>query len=86
MTTEENKALAQHWLELWNRHELDQLAPLVAPAYVHHASTGEHITFAQFQQGFAAVLRAYPDMHYTLVHMLAEGEMVAVYLTAVGTH
>lgn len=82
---EENKALVRHWLDLWNQHALDQLAELVAPNYLHHGSSGDQIDFTQFQQGFRAVLRAYPDMHYTIVHMLAEGDLVAVYLRAAGT-
>jgi predicted ester cyclase len=85
MDMEENKALVRHWLDLWNQHALDQLAGLVASNYVHHGSSGDQINFTGFQQGFAAVLRAYPDMHYTSVHMLAEGDLVAVYLRAIGT-
>jgi hypothetical protein len=63
---ENNKALVRHWLDLWNQHALDQLAALVAPDYIHHGSSGDQIDFSGFQQGFAAVLRAYPDMHYTI--------------------
>ena len=82
---EQNKALVRRWLDLWNQHALDKLAMLVAPNYVHHGSSGDQIDFRGFQQGFAAVLQAYPDMHYTIVHMLAEGDLVAVYLRAIGT-
>ena len=82
---EENKTLVRHWFDLWNQHALDQLGALVAPNYVHHASSGNELDFAGFQKGFAAVLRAYPDMHYTIDHLIAEGDLVAVYLTAVGT-
>ena len=82
---EQNKVLVQQWLDLWNQHALTQLATLVAPTYRHHGSAGNQLDFAGFQEGFAAILRAYPDMHYTITHMIAEGELVAVYLTATGT-
>lgn len=80
-----NKALIYQWIELWNQHALDQLATLVAPTYCHHSSSGQPLDFAGFCQGFEAVLRAYPDMHYSIVHLIAEGDLVAVYLTATGT-
>ncbi|HNP71778.1 MAG TPA: ester cyclase [Kouleothrix sp.] len=82
---EANKALVRHWLDLWNQHALDQLAGLVAPNYVHHTSAGDHVDFSSFQQGFAAVLHAYPDMHYTISHLFAEGDLTAVYVNATGT-
>jgi hypothetical protein len=45
---EENKALIQHWLKLWNQHALDQLAALVAPSYRHSTSAGDQIDFTEF--------------------------------------
>ena len=85
MTTEENKALVRKWLDLWNQHALDELAALVTPNYIHHTSSGEGIDFARFQQGFTWILRAYPDMHYAITHVLAEKDLVAVYLVGQGT-
>jgi steroid delta-isomerase-like uncharacterized protein len=86
MTVEDNRTIVQHWFDLWNQHALDQLAELVSPEYCHHASSGKLLTFVQFKQGFQWILSAFPDLHYTIVHMIADRDMVAVYLSAVGTH
>ena len=86
MTVESNRAIVKHWFDLWNQHALDQLAALVSPDYCHHASSGKSLTFDQFKQGFQWILSALPDLHYTIVHLVAEDDLVAVYLTAIGTH
>lgn len=85
MSTETNKSVVHQWLDLWNDHALDQLGALVAPSYIHHTSSGQDVTFDGFVQGFGWILRAYPDMHYTIEHMLAESDLVAVYLIGQGT-
>jgi len=86
MTLEDNRAIVKRWFDLWNEHALDQLAELVSPEYCHHASSGKSLTFEQFKQGFQWILNAFPDLQYTIVHLIAEDDRVAVYLTAIGTH
>ena len=86
MRIDDNKTLVHQWLDLWNQHALDQLATLVAPTYVHHAQSGKLLSFEQFQHGFASILQAYPDLTYAIDHLVAEDELVAVYLSAQGTH
>lgn len=85
MSTQTNQALVLKWLELWNQHALDQLETLVAPNYIHHTGSGDHVDFAAFQKGFGAILHSFPDMHYTVQHWLAQEDLVAVYLTGKAT-
>ncbi len=56
ISIEINKALVHWWLDLWNQHNVDALGDLVSPDYVHHTSDGTDRSFAQFKEGFAAVL------------------------------
>lgn len=85
MSTESNKEFVRQWLDLWSKHGLDALSALVTDDYVHHGSGGNDVSFAGFKSGFAGILRAFPDMHYTVVHLLAENDLVAVYLKAQAT-
>ncbi|MEP7137637.1 MAG: ester cyclase [Chloroflexota bacterium] len=85
LTTEANKAIVRQWFDLWNQHSLDALSDMVSSNYIHHTSRGADINFASFKLGFEMVLQTFPDIQYNIVHMIAEDEMVAAYLTAEGT-
>lgn len=82
---EDNKALVRHWLNLWNEHALDKLDALVAADYVHHGSSGNNLNFDGFQKGFGTILRAFPEIHYIIVHLIAEGDQVAASLSSTAT-
>ncbi len=85
MAVEENKALVAHLVELWNRRDLDGMAAIISPDYVHHTSHGIDLSFAGFRQGFAWLSAAFPDTHHTIQHVVAEGEMVAIYCRTTGS-
>ena len=61
------------------------LSDMVSSNYIHHTSRGIDIDFAGFKLGFEMVLQTFPDIQYNIVHVIAEDEMVAAYLTAEGT-
>ena len=76
----------REWFDLWNEHALDRLADRVTPDYAHHAMGGADLDLAGFQAGFAMVLAAFPDLHYTVEHAFTDGDMGAAYLVADATH
>ena len=86
MTPAEGAAVLAAWFDMWNSHAIDRLAELVAPGYVHHAMSGANLDLAGFQQGFRAVLDAFPDVVYTVEHTIVGSDLAAAYLSAVATH
>ena len=71
--------------ELANRRELDAFFELLAPDYVEHLPTGDK-SLEQVKQYTGTVFEAFPDIHFTIEDMVAEGDKVAVRVTWKGTH
>ena len=82
MSIEENKALVRRFCELENRGEVDALFELLDPGYVSHYTTGDVPLDKQF---WATFHTAFPDISFTMEHMVAEGDLVAVFYTLTGT-
>ena len=85
MSIEENKALVHRAYELVNRRELDAFFELLAPEYVEHLPIGDK-SLEQVKQYAGTVFGAFPDIHFTIEDMVAEGDKVAVRVTWRGTH
>jgi steroid delta-isomerase-like uncharacterized protein len=81
-----NKAVARSFFEdVLDKGKLDDYAKSHATGFVAHAgarraSLEEDIAAAREQR------KAFPDMRMKVNHMVAEGNLVAVYWTAVGTN
>ncbi len=79
-----NKAIIRSVYEQCiNKGELELLETIVAPEFV--GPTGE-AGAAGLRGTFAALRVAFPDIHYTLEDLFAEGDRVAVRWTWQGTH
>ena len=85
MSIEKNKALVSHVIELWNRRDLDAFFTVLAPNYVEHLPSGE-ISREQLKDYAHTFFTAFPDIHFTIEEMIAEGNKVAVLLKWKGTH
>ncbi len=87
-TIEDNKQLVQRMGEAIAARRWDLLDGLVAPDFVRHcqATPGVDVksldAFKKYLEGDAAV---FPDFVQTLKHMVAEGDLVALWLTHEGT-
>ena len=90
MSSEANKAIVvQLYEEVFNKGDLDLADKLVAPNAVTHDP--QRPTGAPGgPQGLKFVVtmrrRAFPDDHYTIEDLIAEGEKVVARLTHSGTH
>ena len=75
MSTEANKAVIQRYYdEVWNGGNLDVLEEIMAPGLLHAPGAPQ----AGAQKAFIAAARAkFPDLHYTVSNMIAEGDLVA---------
>jgi steroid delta-isomerase-like uncharacterized protein len=88
MSVEENKALFQRtYEELLNRGDLDVADELVAPTFINHEAPPGRDHGPESMRGLATMLRtAFPDLHFEIEDMDAEGDTVAGRLTMSGTH
>ena len=87
MSTEENKALVRRWTEEDNKRNLAGIVELCAPGYVVHGTGAfPDMDLATMKQMTLAFWTAFPDGHYTVEDLIAEGDKVARRLTFRGTH
>jgi steroid delta-isomerase-like uncharacterized protein len=86
-TAEANKALVRRWVELWNSHQVAAVDDLVAPNYVRHDPNTPEVRGAEAEkQLITMVLSAFPDLHFTIEDLTAEGDTVAGRYIMRGTH
>jgi steroid delta-isomerase-like uncharacterized protein len=88
MAAEENRALIRRFIdEVFNQRNLDAIDEHLTTDYVDHAMPpGLPTNREGFKQFIGSFLEAFPDFHYTIEDILAEGNRVAIRLTAQGTH
>ena len=86
--SEENKAVARRFFEIWEEGNLEAFEEVVAPESVDHDPYNPH-----GQEGLegakktvAMYREAFPDVHFEIEEQLAEGDKVATRWTATGTH
>jgi predicted ester cyclase len=79
MSVEKNKALA-HTLteEVWNKGNLDIVDDLLSTDYVfHHPGGQDSHGPEEYKQMVNAVRSAFPDIHFSINDVIAEGDKVA---------
>ena len=90
MSAEENKAILRykHIDELFNKGNLSIADEIISPDYVYYGHGG-----LEEDKGIEGVKRlvtmfrtAFPDGHFTIDDMVAEGDKVVVRYTVTGTH
>jgi predicted ester cyclase len=87
-TEAENKAqFRRTYEELLNGGELSVADELIAPDFVNHEAPPGKDRGPESMRGLATMLRtAFPDLHFTIEDLVAEGDTVAGRLTMSGTH
>jgi steroid delta-isomerase-like uncharacterized protein len=90
MSTDQNKAIVQRALDqVFNAGNLEAVDDLYAPDFVNHAPAGLGSTIRGTDGVKHNVTRwhtAFPDLHFTVEHEVAEGDLVVSHWTARGTH
>ena len=90
MSVKEIKALERRLYEEYNKGKAVALAvidELYATDTIQHSSTGQDIRgIKNYKQHVSEFCSTFPDLHFTIDDMLAEGDKVAVRLTATGTN
>jgi steroid delta-isomerase-like uncharacterized protein len=88
MSIEENKTAARRIPEaIFNRGDLAVADEVVATDYIEHFSlpSGFPSGRAGLKQFVQAIRAAFPDFHYTVDEVIAEGDKVVLRVTASGT-
>ena len=89
-TTEaENKATVQHLYEqLFNQRNLSMADEVIAPDFINHSipSGNNNRGPESMRQLITRLSTAFPDMHYTVEELVAEGDTVVTRVTVNGTH
>lgn len=88
MSLEDNKAVVRrHYEEGWNQRNLSSVDETHSPNHIHYdPSNPAPISGAEgIKKRLAEVIQAFPDIHFNIEDMVAEGDKVAVYWTLSGT-
>jgi steroid delta-isomerase-like uncharacterized protein len=89
MSTEENKATlrSKHIEELFNKGNLSVADEIISADYVYHSPLGIEFKGPEgVKQMVSTARNAFPDLHFIIDDMVAEGDKVAVRYTYTGTH
>jgi steroid delta-isomerase-like uncharacterized protein len=87
MSVEENKAIIRRWVDGLNRKDFTVVDELISEDYVYHVPDGPEIKGPQgLKQMFTGTVAAFPDSHYTIDDMVAEGNIVALRMTLKATN
>ncbi len=87
MSTEENKVIARRLLEeVWNKGNLSVLDEYVAPGAPNHDPNNPIAPGpAGLKQVYSLYKNAFPDLHFTIEQVVAEGDYVVQRITSTGT-
>ena len=87
MSTEGNKDIVRHWVEELDKGNLAVVDEIVANTLVHHDPANPSVTSREeYRQWLAALYSAFPDAHWTIEELTAEGDKAVARLTLRGTH
>ncbi len=87
-TTEENKAqFRRSYEELFNKGNLVVAEELISPDFLNHeASPGRDRGPESMREVITMLRAAFPDLHFTIEELVAEGDTVVGRVTMNGTH
>lgn len=86
-TAEANKAIIRHFMErAFNQGDLSAVDEHIAATGVDHQERAGTNFCTHLKQVIIALRRAFPDLHFEVHEIVAEGEIVAFRSTMTGTH
>ena len=80
----DNKAVVRRWIDVgFNEHDPRIVDELFGRSF---AINGHVMTPEDLKQSMRGRLTAFPDLHVTIDELVADGDNVAIWYTAEGTH
>jgi steroid delta-isomerase-like uncharacterized protein len=85
MSTEDNKALVRRLFDANNQRNWTGYYELIAPDFVFHNASTTVQGREAYQQYLSMLITVFPDLHYTIEDLIAEGDRVVARYTNQGT-
>jgi len=86
MSTEDNKALVRRVIDIINQKNLDAAHEVIGSDYVYKAPGSPAMRGPEgFKELIGGYVSAFPDLHMTILDLVAEGDRVVARWTATGT-
>ena len=87
MSTEQNKALIRRITDGLSQKDVAVIDELCTPDFVNHDPANPQVrSLEDYKQWLTGFFAAFPDVHFTLEDMLAEGDRVAYRYTLRANH
>jgi steroid delta-isomerase-like uncharacterized protein len=87
MSLEANKALARRCLEVINHKDLASLDQMYASTYVRHDPNSPQVhTREDYIKYLTGLCTIFPDLHFTIEDVMAEGDKAVCRFSISGTH
>jgi len=87
MAVQENKQIALSLIEALNTRDLSLWSQLLAEDYTaEHPGVSVPLNKTKSVGYYQRFVTAFPDIHFEVLHVLAEGDLVLIHWTASGTH
>jgi steroid delta-isomerase-like uncharacterized protein len=90
VSVEDLKVFGRRVVEAWNKGKaavMDAVDELFATDIVYHGGGGGDIRgIKNYKQHISEFYNAFPDLHFTIDDMIAEGDKIAIRTTLTGTH
>ena len=87
MSAEENKATIRRFIDGWNNRDWAAVLDTVNDNFVDHAALpGTSPGKDGIVPGLELFCRAFPDLHFTIENLIAEGDKLAGYGVLTGTN
>jgi steroid delta-isomerase-like uncharacterized protein len=85
--SEGNKAIVRRWVQAFNEGNVDAVDELVTDSYVRHDPNSPEVRGPEQEKQLIAMYRsAFPDLHFTIEDMVAEGDKVVIRVAIHATH
>ena len=88
MSTENEATVRRLYEEVWNKRRFELLDELMSPNYVLQAPniSGSSVGPEEYKRQVLILLKAYPDLHWTIEDIVRGNEKIVVAWTFSGTH
>lgn len=79
--------IIEKYFEAWNTGKLEMFDELLADEYVNHTpSLPDHPGVEGLKKIVSLIRQGFPDIHYEILRIAAEGDLVAVHTRVTGTN
>jgi steroid delta-isomerase-like uncharacterized protein len=84
--SENRKAVVRRWFEeVWNKQRIEAVDEMLAPGGIIYGM-GQEFDRISFRTLHSSFLGAFPDLHFQIEDVVAEGDKVMCRWVATGTH